>query len=41
MRLGTFSMQGISTKVNEAVTEIESYGLDIVSLTETRKRVRV
>ncbi|XP_057663198.1 uncharacterized protein LOC130898146 [Diorhabda carinulata] len=38
MNLGTWNVQGLSTKINEVLREIRQLNMDIVVLTETKKK---
>ncbi|KAK4883910.1 hypothetical protein RN001_000181 [Aquatica leii] len=38
MSIGTWNVQGISTKTEEVFKEIKKYNMDIVGLTETKKK---
>ena len=40
MLIGTWNVQGIASKTEEVFKEIERAGLDIVALTETKKKGR-
>lgn len=38
MSIGTWSVQGIATKTKEVFREIGKYNMDIVGLTETKRK---
>jgi exonuclease III len=38
LNIGTWNIKGISTKKDQVFDQLERYGMDIVALTETKKK---